>query len=93
MLEIKDFPIDIIFMSTLVRAQVTGFLAMMQHSTEKTLVVQHEKGKMSEWGNIYNDETKKNIIPVYFSWHLNERMYGELQGNNKDEMRGNPIVK
>src|SRR3990170_8158211 len=42
---------------------------------------------MHEWGQIYNDKTKENIIPVYFSWHLNERMYGELQGNNKDEMR------
>src|SRR3989304_217306 len=24
---------------------------------------------------------------VYKSWHLNERMYGELQGQNKDEAR------
>ncbi len=85
--KIKDIPIDIIFMSTLIRAQTTGFLAMMQNSTTKTLVVQHEKGKLNEWGIIYNDKTKEDIIPVYFSWHLNERMYGELQGNNKDEMR------
>lgn len=85
--KIKDIPIDIIFMSTLIRAQTTGFLAMMQHSTKKTLVVQHEKGKLSEWAEIYNNKTKEDIIPVYYSWHLNERMYGELQGNNKDEMR------
>jgi len=85
--KIKDIPIDMIFMSTLIRAQTTGFLAMSQHSTTKTLVVQHQEGKLSEWGNIYNDKTKKDTIPVYFSWHLNERMYGELQGNNKDEMR------
>ncbi len=84
---IKDIPIDIIFMSTLIRAQMSGFLAMMHHSTTKTLVVKHEKGKLSEWGNIFNEKTKKDIIEVYFSWHLNERMYGKLQGNNKDEMR------
>ncbi|NGX41242.1 MAG: 2,3-bisphosphoglycerate-dependent phosphoglycerate mutase [Candidatus Anoxychlamydiales bacterium] len=85
--KIKDIPIDIIFMSTLIRAQMTGFLAMQQHSTTKTLVVNHEKGKLFDWGNIFNDKTKEDTIEVYFSWHLNERMYGELQGNNKDEMR------
>jgi len=85
--KIKDIPIDIIFMSTLIRAQMTGFIAMMQHSSAKTLVVQHEEGKMYEWGNIYNDKTRQEVIPVFFSWHLNERMYGELQGNDKDEMR------
>lgn len=85
--KIKDIPIDVIFMSSLIRAQLTGFLAMTQHSTKKTLSVQHEKGKLLQWSEIYNDKTKEDIIPVYFSWHLNERMYGELQGNNKDEMR------
>lgn len=85
--KIKDIPIDVIFMSTLIRSQTTGFLAMAQHSTKKTLVIQHEKGKLQEWGTIYNDKVNDDIIPVYYSWHLNERMYGELQGNNKDEMR------
>ena len=84
---IKDIPIDMIFMSTLIRAQMTGFIAMGQHHSKKTLVVQHQDGKLSEWGNIFNDKIKEDIIPVFFSWHLNERMYGELQGNNKDEMR------
>jgi 2,3-bisphosphoglycerate-dependent phosphoglycerate mutase len=84
--KIKNIPIDVIFMSTLIRAQMTGFLAMGQHETKKTLVVHHEK-KLEEWGKIYNESTQKDTIPVYFSWHLNERMYGELQGNNKDEMR------
>jgi len=85
--KIREIPIDIIFMSTLIRAQMTGFLAMMQHTTAKTLVVQHEMGKLKRWGKIYNEKNKEDIIPVYFSWHLNERMYGALQGNNKDEMR------
>ena len=85
--KIKDIPIDIIFMSTLIRAQITGFLAMMQHHTTKTLVVKHEEGRLSKWGTIYNNATQEDTIDVYFSWHLNERMYGELQGNNKDEMR------
>ncbi|MFA6119554.1 MAG: 2,3-bisphosphoglycerate-dependent phosphoglycerate mutase [Parachlamydiales bacterium] len=85
--KIKDIPIDVIFMSSLIRAQLTGFLAMQQHSCKKTLVVQHDSGKQKEWEKIYNDKIKDDTIDVYFSWHLNERMYGALQGNNKDEMR------
>ena len=40
---------------------------------------------MAEWTNIYSEEMKKNIVPVYRDWHLNERYYGQLQGKNKTE--------
>lgn len=83
--KIKDIDIDIIFTSTLVRAQQTLFLAMAENNTKKTLVVKHEEKKLKEFENIYNNNVE--IIPIYISYHLNERMYGELQGNNKDEMR------
>ena len=84
--KIKDIDIDIIFTSTLVRAQQTLFLAMAENNTKKTLVVKHEEKKLKEFENIYNNNVE--IIPIYISYHLNERMYGELQGNNKDEMFG-----
>ena len=83
--KIKDIPIDVIFTSTLVRAHMTLFLAMIGHSSKKTPVFQHVDGKMSKWGKIYNTHTTEETIPVYYSWHLNERMYGELQGLNKKE--------
>lgn len=83
---IKDIPIDLIFTSTLVRAQMTAFLAMSEHSSGKVPVVQHlEGGIMENWGKIYSEETQSQIIPVVYSWELNERMYGELQGLNKAE--------
>jgi 2,3-bisphosphoglycerate-dependent phosphoglycerate mutase len=82
--QIKDIPIDMIFMSTLIRAQLTAMLAMSQHSEGKIPVVLHEgEGKLEEWSRIYSEEAKANMIPCLVSWELNERMYGELQGYNK----------
>jgi 2,3-bisphosphoglycerate-dependent phosphoglycerate mutase len=83
---IRHIPIDIIFTSTLVRAQMTAFLVMSEHSTPKVPVVLHKgEGQLDEWGKIYGEEARHNIIPVIRSWELNERMYGELQGLNKAE--------
>lgn len=83
--KIKNIPIDIIFTSTLIRAQMTLFLAMLPHSSKKTPVFLHSEGNMKKWGKINNANSLKDTIPVYQSWHLNERMYGDLQGMNKAE--------
>ncbi len=86
--KIKDIPIDVIFSSTLARAQMTAMLAMIEHSSNKPLVVNHrEGGKTSEWSKCYNQEALDNCIPVFYAWQLNERMYGELQGLNKQGTR------
>ncbi len=83
---IKDLPIDIIFMSTLVRAQMTAQLAMTLHSSKKVPVVIHQgEGKLQEWSEIYSPEAQEATIPAYVAWQLNERMYGKLQGLNKQK--------
>ena len=83
---IKDLPIDIIFTSTLIRAQMTAMLAMIHHHSKKVPVILHPgEGKLDEWGKIYGKEAQQHIIPVTCAWELNERMYGELQGLNKAE--------
>ncbi len=83
---IKDIPIDIIITTTLVRAQMSAFLAMSLHSSGKVPVVLHTgEGKLDEWGQIYGEAALANSIPVIRCWELNERMYGELQGLNKAE--------
>lgn len=83
---IRDIPIDIIFTSSLVRAQMTAFLVLSEHHTTKVPVVLHEgEGQLEAWGKIYGEEARHHIIPVIRSWELNERMYGELQGLNKAE--------
>lgn len=84
--KIKNEPIDLIYTSTLARAQMTAFLAITQHHSGKVPVLQHpEDSQLAAWGQIYNPEAQKLTIPVIPAWELNERMYGELQGLNKQE--------
>lgn len=83
---IKDIPIDIVITSPLMRAQMTAFLAMSEHSSGKVPLILHPgEGKMEEWAQIYSEEAQAQCIPVIRSWELNERMYGKLQGLNKAE--------
>lgn len=85
--KIKDLPIDIIFTSSLIRAQMTAMLAMNVHSSGKVPVILHpNEDKLGQWATIYGDEAKAQTIPVICAWELNERMYGELQGINKAEL-------
>lgn len=87
-LQIKDEPIDIIFTSTLIRAQMTAMLAMTEHHSGKVPVILHQgEKKLEEWSQIYSESALAQTIPVIRAWELNERMYGELQGVNKDELR------
>ncbi|MGK5594329.1 MAG: 2,3-bisphosphoglycerate-dependent phosphoglycerate mutase [Parachlamydiaceae bacterium] len=84
--KIKEMPIDVIFTSTLLRAQQTAAIAMTQHQSGKVPVIFHEdEGCLSQWAIIHGEEAKAMMVPVYRSWHLNERMYGDLQGLNKRE--------
>lgn len=84
--KIKDLPIDVIVMTSLIRSQMTAMLVMNQHSSGRVPVVLHPgEGKMEEWGKIYSEKAKHAVIPCIVCWELNERMYGELQGLNKAE--------
>ncbi|MCH9634501.1 MAG: 2,3-bisphosphoglycerate-dependent phosphoglycerate mutase [Chlamydiae bacterium] len=86
--QIKDIPIDIVYTSTLIRAQMTATLAMSCHQAQKPLIFMHSQGKEKEWGaQSCSKEALDEGIPTYISWHLNERYYGGLQGMNKDEAR------
>jgi 2,3-bisphosphoglycerate-dependent phosphoglycerate mutase len=86
--KIAHISIDVIFVSTLIRAQMTAMLAMSVHDGERVPCILHPgQGKLEEWAEIYSEGTKKSCIPVNVAWELNERMYGELQGMNKDEIR------
>jgi len=83
---ISEIPIDIIITTTLVRAQMTAFLVMTKHHSNKVPVVIHQsEGRLEEWSQIYSEEARNNTIPVIRTSELNERAYGELQGLNKIE--------
>ncbi len=84
--KIRNLPIDVIFTSSLIRAQMTVVLALLHHSSGKIPAFQHPgQGKLEEWAKISSEQTEKTTWPVYMAWELNERMYGKLQGLNKAE--------
>ncbi len=84
--KIADIPIDVIFISTLTRAQMTAMIAMSVHKGGKVPVILHPgEGKLEEWAKIHNPKAEKLTIPVIRAWELNERYYGDLQGLNKRE--------
>lgn len=85
--KIKDIPIDVVYTSTLIRAQMTTMLALSVHKSGKVPVILHPgEGKLEDWAKIYSEAALLNTIPVIRAWELNERMYGELQGLNKAEL-------
>lgn len=83
---IKDIKIDVAFTSTLIRAQMTLMLSLLDHPSGIPYLTHTGEGKLEEWAKVYSEKSFESLIPVYASWHLNERMYGELQGKNKAEM-------
>jgi 2,3-bisphosphoglycerate-dependent phosphoglycerate mutase len=84
--KIADLPVDVIFVSALIRAQMTAMLAMSVHKGKKVPCLLHPgEGRMEAWGTVYGDAAREGCIPVHAAWELNERMYGKLQGLNKRE--------
>lgn len=86
--KIQNVPIDLIYTSTLIRGIMTVMLAMIHHQSKRVPVILHPgEGKLEEWSKCYDSEAESELIPVIRAWQLNERMYGELQGKNKQKMR------
>ena len=84
----QDIPIDVVFVSTLIRSKQTAALSMLHHSSQKVLAfVPPPRTKLNRWAKIYSPKAQEEVIFAYSSWCLNERMYGKLQGLNKDETR------
>ena len=83
---IKNYPIEVIFSSQLIRAKMTASLSMLAHKDHKIPVILNPSDdRMQGWAHIYSEETKRQTIPMICAWQLNERMYGQLQGLNKAE--------
>ncbi len=84
--KIKDIPLDCVFVSSLIRSQMTAFLALSKQASGKVPILLHpEEEKQSAWEKEYGNRLESECIPMLSSWQLNERMYGELQGLNKQE--------
>ncbi|MFZ4099707.1 MAG: histidine phosphatase family protein [Chlamydiia bacterium] len=84
---ISHYPIDWIFTGELERAVETAMIAMASHPSGRVPVLLHEgEGILDEW-SAPCETIRSQIIPVRRARALNERMYGSLQGMNKDEAR------
>lgn len=84
--KIAEIPIDVIYISSLMRAQMTAMIAMAGHKGGRIPQILHTgEGKLDEWAKIHNPKAAKTTIPVITAWELNERMYGDLQGLDKRE--------
>lgn len=85
---LSNVPVDIIFTSALARSQVTAQIAMTEHISSKVPVMLYRgtDERAVYWSRCHSEETARDIIPIVRCWQLNERMYGRLQGYNKDEM-------
>ena len=94
---IAHLPINEVHVSTLIRAQMTAMIALSEHGGGKTPVFQYptevEDGmsdnetRMREWAQIRGEAGQDGVLPVHVAWQLNELMYGDLQGLNKQATR------
>lgn len=79
--KIFQHKVDAIYSSSLFRNQDT--IARVLQSKDKYPIFLHlDGGKMKQFGN-YTDISDKDI-PVFITYRLNERYYGNLQGENKE---------
>lgn len=78
-------PIDVIYTSSLIRAQMTAMLAMTQHESKKVPVILHHEKNLERNEHVFSPAAAATMTPVTCAWQLNERMYGDLQGLNKAE--------
>ncbi|MBS0623497.1 MAG: histidine phosphatase family protein [Verrucomicrobia bacterium] len=77
---LNEMTIDRIFVSKLIRASMTAMLALSNHPSKKVPAICHE-------GPWYAFPKDSDLIPVIEAEELNERMYGELQGKNKQQIK------
>lgn len=93
---LADEKFNVIYTSTLIRAITTAMIVMSENKEGKVPILQKTQADVpanwpaqaapfENWVKIYSPTAEANSIPVYSAWELNERMYGELQGMNKEE--------
>jgi 2,3-bisphosphoglycerate-dependent phosphoglycerate mutase len=85
--ELASYPIEVVFLSTLQRAQQTAMIALAYQEQASVPVVLSRENEIAAKQTIYSPEAKAAMIPCYIDWRLNERQYGELQGLDKQQAR------
>ena len=81
--KIFQFQIDKIYTSPLFRNQDTVARIFEYGNIKYPVFIHLDGGKMQKWGNFI--DISENDAPVFVTEKLNERYYGKLQGESKDE--------
>jgi 2,3-bisphosphoglycerate-dependent phosphoglycerate mutase len=82
--KLAEIAFDIVFTSSFIRTQMAAILALSVSKHRKTPRLIHPYDqRLQEWDKIYDQEAEAECIPFIVSWQLNERIYGQLQGLNK----------
>ena len=86
-LELAQIEIHEVHVSDLMRAKMTAMIACTTHpnSGDPQLLNQYPRGSVHEqWST--SQSNVEPTLPVFSTRKLNERMYGDLQGKNKQQM-------
>ena len=82
--KIFQFKIDKIYSSSLFRNEDTIARIFECDDKKYPLFIHLDKGKMKDWGHFTDIST--DDIPVFVTESLNEKYYGDLQGENKESI-------
>lgn len=80
--------INEVHVSALSRAKMTALIALAQRTDGRTPIIMHNDNpmeKMRTWSK--PDPWPEEAIPVYVTTSLNERMYGDLQCQYKEDVK------
>ena len=83
--KLKDINFDIVFTSDLIRAEMSAMLILAKNRLSKVPYRVHDIHEKNY--QVHDSHAEKSLLPVFSSSALNERMYGLLQGMNKEEAR------
>ena len=82
--KIFQFKIDKIYSSSLFRNEDTIARIFECDDKKYPLFMHLDKGKMKDWGHFIDIST--DDVPVFITESLNEKYYGDLQGENKEKI-------
>ena len=71
---------DAVYVSKLIRTQLTAAIVMANNKKSKIAIFPEESTRTTDYGN-------NSFIYVIEAESLNERYYGKLQGKNKDQIK------
>jgi 2,3-bisphosphoglycerate-dependent phosphoglycerate mutase len=91
---LRQIPLDLVYSSMLIRAQMTALIALAGHDSQMApLIVKDTDASLPDQRGIrahmrkMHEGAHSEVIPVYSSYQLDERDFGEMQGMHQNEQK------